>query len=72
MSKQLTHVDEHGRVTMVDVGVKDVTRREATARGAVQMQPETLALIMAGQDEKGDVLVTAQLAGVMAAKRTSS
>ncbi|MCO5186862.1 MAG: cyclic pyranopterin monophosphate synthase MoaC [Anaerolineae bacterium] len=71
MSKQLTHVDEHGRVTMVDVGVKDVTRREATARGAVQMQPKTLALIMAGQMKKGDVLVTAQLAGVMAAKRTS-
>jgi cyclic pyranopterin phosphate synthase len=71
MPKQLTHVDEHGRVTMVDVGAKDVTRREATARGAVRMQPETLALIMAGQMKKGDVLVTAQLAGVMAAKRTS-
>jgi cyclic pyranopterin phosphate synthase len=71
MQKQLSHVDETGRVTMVDVADKAVTRRVAVARGVVHMQPETLALIMAGELKKGDVLVTAQLAGTMAAKRTS-
>jgi cyclic pyranopterin phosphate synthase len=71
MQKQLSHVDETGRVTMVDVADKATTRRVAVARGCVHMQPETLALIMAGDLKKGDVLVTAQLAGTMAAKRTS-
>lgn len=56
---------------MVDVGGKPDTQRTATARGAVHMQPETLALIIAGNMKKGDVLTTAQLAGIMAAKRTS-
>lgn len=71
MSKQLTHLDESGRAKMVDVGHKPDTERIAVARGSVWMQPETLQLIIEGNLKKGDVLTTAQLAGVMAAKRTS-
>lgn len=70
MSK-LTHLDETGRATMVDVGDKTVTERVAVARGRVVMQPETLRLIVEGNVKKGDVLTVAQLAGIMAAKRTS-
>ena len=55
---------------MVDVGDKAVTKREAVARGFVSMLPETLALITGGKVEKGDVLATARLAGIMAAKQT--
>ncbi|GJM41124.1 MAG: cyclic pyranopterin monophosphate synthase accessory protein [Ardenticatenaceae bacterium] len=68
---KLTHLDEAGRARMVDVGHKDDTVRVAVARGSVNMQPETLALIMEGNLKKGDVLTVAQLAGIMAAKRTS-
>lgn len=71
MSKQLTHIDESGQAKMVDVGHKPETERVAVARGAVIMQPETLQLIIEGNMKKGDVLTVAQLAGVMAAKRTS-
>ena len=71
MSDQLTHIDASGRARMVDVGQKDVTERLAVARGAVTMQPETLKLIIEGNVKKGDVLTVAELAGVMAAKRTS-
>lgn len=71
MSKQLTHLDEDGRARMVDVGHKDETKRTAVARGSVRMEPETLQLIIEGQIKKGDVLTVAELAGVMAAKRTS-
>ncbi|MCA9933815.1 MAG: cyclic pyranopterin monophosphate synthase MoaC [Ardenticatenaceae bacterium] len=71
MKKQLTHLDESGQAKMVDVGHKPDTVRTAVARGRVSMQPETLQLIMAGNMKKGDVLGVAQLAGVMAAKRTS-
>ena len=67
----LTHLDEQGRAKMVDVGWKPVTDREAVARGSVQMQPETLRLIVAGQVKKGDVFTIAQLAGIMGAKRTA-
>ena len=67
---QLTHLDESGRARMVDVSDKDVTRREATARAVVEMQVETARLIAAGGVAKGDVLAVAQVAGVMAAKRT--
>ena len=67
---ELTHVDEEGRVCMVDVGAKDETERVAVARGVVAMQPETLRLIAGGDAPKGDVLAAAQVAGVMAAKRT--
>ncbi len=66
----LTHVDERGQARMVDVGDKPETRRQAVARGWVTMKPETLALIQAGGLPKGDVLATARLAGIMAAKRT--
>ena len=70
-STRLTHLDEDGRVSMVDVGWKPVTDREAVARGQVSMQPETLQLIKQGLMKKGDVLTIAQLAGIMASKRTS-
>lgn len=71
MSDKLTHLDESGRASMVDVGEKAITQRLAIAVGAVEMQPETLQLIIEGNMKKGDVLTIAQLAGVMAAKRTS-
>jgi cyclic pyranopterin phosphate synthase len=67
----LSHIDEQGRARMVDVSSKDDTRREAIARGRILMQPETLTLILAGEIAKGNVLTTAQVAGIMAAKRTS-
>lgn len=67
----LTHVDEQGKARMVDVGAKEPTRREATAKGQVLMAPETLALIGEGGVPKGDVLAVARVAGIMAAKRTS-
>jgi cyclic pyranopterin monophosphate synthase len=66
---ELTHLDSEGRAHMVDVGEKDITRREAVARGAVLMRPETLRLIVAGGLPKGDVLAVARVAGIMAAKR---
>jgi cyclic pyranopterin phosphate synthase len=66
----LSHIDEHGRARMVDVGQKNDTQREAIAKGRVLMQPQTLALIQEGGLPKGDVLAVAQVAGVMAAKRT--
>jgi cyclic pyranopterin phosphate synthase len=66
----LSHLDEQGHARMVDVSEKDVTTREATARGRVLMQPHTLALIVEGNVPKGDVLATARIAGIMAAKRT--
>ncbi len=68
---KLSHVDEHGRVRMVDVTGKDVTRRVAVARGVVTMQAGTLAAIAEGQMPKGDVLAVARIAGIMAAKKTS-
>lgn len=68
---ELTHFDEQGRARMVDVGEKPATRRRAVASGEVRMQPETLRLIEAGEAGKGDVLGVAEIAGIMAAKRTS-
>ncbi len=68
---KLSHVDEQGRVRMVDVTAKDVTRRVAVARGVVTMRAETLAAIAEGQIPKGDVLAVARIAGIMAAKKTS-
>ncbi len=67
---RLSHLDEHGHARMVDVSAKDVTVREATARGHVRMEPSTLAMIVDGRVPKGDVFATARLAGIMAAKRT--
>ena len=66
----LTHISASGEASMVDVSAKAVTERVATAEGRVVMKPETLALIIAGDAKKGDVLGTARLAGIMAAKRT--
>jgi len=66
-----THLDDQGAARMVDVGDKDITRRVAVARGAVRMAPATLERIEASEIAKGDVLATARLAGIMAAKRTS-
>ena len=68
--KSLTHLNERGEAHMVDVGAKDVTERVAVAEGFVSMQPETLELIERGDAKKGDVLATARIAGIMAAKRT--
>ncbi|WP_300579248.1 cyclic pyranopterin monophosphate synthase MoaC [Phenylobacterium sp.] len=67
----LTHIDETGRAHMVDVSDKAVTAREAVAEGFVRMAPETLALALSGDAKKGDVRATAEIAGIMAAKRTS-
>ena len=69
-ARKLSHVDERGRATMVGVGDKPVTRRVCVARGEVAMAPETLACIAEGRIPKGDVLTTARLAGIQAAKRT--
>lgn len=66
----LSHLDGRGRAHMVDVADKAVTRRECVARGAVRMAPETLARIAEGRVAKGDVLATARIAGIQAAKRT--
>ncbi len=65
-----THFDEKGQARMVDVGQKDVTEREARARGSVHMRSETLEMILAGSAKKGDVLGVARIAGIAAAKKT--
>ncbi|MEZ4737693.1 MAG: cyclic pyranopterin monophosphate synthase MoaC, partial [Caldilineaceae bacterium] len=70
MSGQLTHLDEQGNATMVDVGDKVITTRTAVAQGEVVMQPTTLQAIRDGNLPKGDVLAAARIAGIMAAKRT--
>jgi cyclic pyranopterin phosphate synthase len=64
-------MDESGRARMVDVSDKAVTTREAVAEGFLRMTPETLALALSGEGKKGDVRAVAEIAGVMAAKRTS-
>lgn len=69
-ARKLTHVDAAGRARMVNVSEKPATLRAATARGEVRMQPATLRLIMENKIAKGDVLAVAQVAGVLAAKRT--
>ncbi len=68
---ELTHVDREGAVRMVDVTDKDVTRREAVAAGEIRVRPDTIRMITRGETPKGNVLETARIAGVMAAKRTS-
>ena len=67
---KLTHLDEKGAARMVDLGAKEVTARTATATGRVIMKAETLAMIEAGSAKKGDVIATARIAGIMAAKKT--
>jgi cyclic pyranopterin monophosphate synthase len=70
MDERLTHLDEQGNARMVDVGAKAVTERAAVARANVRMSPQTARAVVAGDAPKGDVLGTARLAGIMAAKRT--
>jgi cyclic pyranopterin phosphate synthase len=68
--KKLSHIDASGAASMVDVSAKPVQMREAVARGEIHLQRETLALIEENQIAKGNVLATARLAGIMAAKKT--
>jgi cyclic pyranopterin phosphate synthase len=68
---KLTHIDETGRANMVDVSDKAATSREAVAEGFVRMDAATLALALSGDARKGDVRATAEIAGIMAAKKTS-
>jgi cyclic pyranopterin phosphate synthase len=70
MPERLTHLDEHGDARMVDVAGKAATKRRAVARAVVRMAPETARMVQAGDAPKGDVLATARIAGIMAAKRT--
>ena len=70
-TRSLTHLDATGQAQMVDVSHKEPTIRQAIAAGQVRMQPETLAAIQAGNAPKGDVIATARLAGLMAAKQTA-
>jgi len=67
---KLSHLDDQGRARMVDVSDKEITSREATARGTIRMRPETLELILKNKVEKGDVFSVARVAGIMAAKKT--
>lgn len=71
MTNRPTHLDESGAAHMVDVGAKAATGRRAVAGGRITMTPEALAAIRAGNAPKGDVLSTARIAGIMAAKRTA-
>lgn len=71
MDKKLSHLDAEGRARMVDVSGKTSTAREAIARGRVRMAPETLKRALAGDAPKGDVRAIAEIAGVMAGKRTA-
>ena len=71
MTARLSHLNEKGEARMVDVSAKEVTSRTAIAEGFVAMAPTTLDLILAGKAPKGDVLATARIAGIMAAKRTA-
>ena len=66
----LTHIDENGNAVMVDVGAKAVTHREAVAVGRITMSADCFAMVAQGRAKKGDVLGVAQVAGIMAAKRT--
>ena len=70
-SKHFSHTDSQGKVKMVDVSNKDETHRKAVAEGVIYMKPETLQLIMEGSVDKGDVIATARIAGIMGAKKTS-
>ena len=69
---ELTHLDESGRARMVDVGAKDVTHRRAVARAVVRMSADTAAAVARGDAPKGDVLSTARIAGIQAAKQTAA
>ena len=68
---RLTHLDAQGRARMVDVSAKPATKREAVATGLVRMRPKTRELALSGDAKKGDVVAAAEIAGVMAAKKTA-
>lgn len=70
MGEKLTHLDDSGAAHMVDVGGKALTERVAVAQSSVSMKRETLDLVLSGNSKKGDVLATARIAGIMAAKKT--
>jgi cyclic pyranopterin phosphate synthase len=72
MTDELTHTDAAGKASMVDVGDKPITRREATAEAIITMAAETLALIESNDSKKGDVRQIARIAGIMGAKHTST
>ena len=71
MSKSLTHIDADGNATMVDVGAKAITHRVAIAEGWIRIGPDAMSAVVERRAKKGDVLATAQLAGIMGAKRTA-
>ena len=71
MEKEFSHLDQDGKVKMVDVSEKDITQRTARAVGQIKMQPETLKMIKAGNMKKGAVIETARIAGITGAKKTS-
>ena len=71
MGKEFSHVDQNGKVQMVDVSKKEITKRTARAVGEIKMQPETLKMIKAGNIKKGAVIETARIAGITGAKKTS-
>src|SRR3970040_1021497 len=66
---KLTHVDKKGKARMVDVTAKEITEREAVAKGSIFMKKDTLKAVLANENKKGDVLGTAKIAGIMAAKK---
>lgn len=68
---RLSHLDQHDRVNMVDVGAKPLSCRVATARGRIRLAPKTLSLLRQRRLRKGNVIVTAEIAGIQAAKRTA-
>lgn len=70
MNQKLSHIDDKGQASMVDVSEKDDTSRVAVAKGTIRMRPNTFDMIMADEVPKGNVLGTARIAGIMAAKRT--
>lgn len=71
MTGELTHLSASGEANMVDVGAKEATERQAIASGKIRMRAQTLEMILAGNAKKGDVLATARIAGIMAAKKTA-
>ena len=71
-SPRLSHIDRHGRVTMVDVGEKPVTMREAVARGSIRMSAAAIRQIRSGAVKKGDPLQTARIAAILGTKQTSA
>ncbi len=71
MGKEFSHIDQSGKVQMVDVSKKEITNRTAKAVGEIKMKPETLNMIKAGNIKKGAVIETARIAGITAAKKTS-